>query len=431
MWTRTTIRKNLESKLSENQVAYCPNVGIIRTAKSRGFALCVPDKMSFVLSSVGNAGDADFSCLKLKVEWMLHVAAEKGHDVVVIPSWGVSYGLPALQVFSLFKDAIVSSFHNVFTHVVFSVNDEELGQTDLLSLAKSVWIQESSLKQEPPSVGSVVRQREEEYEEEEERKVSVSIKNRKHRASINAENGIMWANQGFVSSREFFTFARSIKTAAQRRPALQKSQALQDISSLMAPRIRGDAEDEDEGSNEEEDRRATLERSEKAIFTKKQKTPLQKQQRQFFDSASVPVEHEEVSDKNEESTIDTSESEHLEAKRPLLVKSERQIFRSREKRVEAAKEPVASAIEIYLTDSPIPYHPTKKQLQKTTRFHPLSSASPGMRRKEAGEAREEREGEKADTDSVPPSTLFQGDHEAKVSKKLEKTVGIKFEKNKK
>ena len=113
--------------------------------------------------------------------------------------------------------------------------------------------------------------------------------------------------------------------------------------------------------------------SDTTILTRKQTTPLQKQQRQFFDD--VPVEAEETTDINEESTFDTSESEikALEYKnKPILVKSERQIFKGKDNNGrENVKEQafIFNSIEVWLDDAPTLY-PTKKKLEKTTRFHP-------------------------------------------------------------
>jgi hypothetical protein len=57
--------------------------------------------------------------------------------------------------------------------------------------------------------------------------------------------------------------------------------------------------------------------------------------------------------------------------KPILVKSERQFFKEKENGKENGKEQafMINSIEVWLDDAPTLY-PTKKKLEKTTRFHP-------------------------------------------------------------
>jgi uncharacterized protein (TIGR02452 family) len=111
---------------------YSPDVPVLKT--DDGVPLAQPYLCSFVTSPAPNAGvvlertpdrAAELEAvMALRIELVLTVMAEHGHDAAILGAWGCGvFKNDPVTVAGLFRDALTGPFRGVFTRVVFAVLD--------------------------------------------------------------------------------------------------------------------------------------------------------------------------------------------------------------------------------------------------------------------------------------------------------------------
>lgn len=124
------IRRDWTYALPKHGGLYVPNALVYRSNESTGFKfLQTPFRLSFLLAAAPenkprdrpNTGAAFVADWKRRIDAVLGVALQKGHDSLVLGAWGCGeLGNDVQQVATLFYEALTARFRGCFKHVVFS-----------------------------------------------------------------------------------------------------------------------------------------------------------------------------------------------------------------------------------------------------------------------------------------------------------------------
>ncbi len=127
---RKNIRRDWRYALPRHGGLYVADATVLRSNESTGYKfLQAPLRMAFVLAAaplnlprdVPNLGAKFVADWRRRIDAVLAVALQKGHDVVVLGAWGCGeLGNDPRQVAELFHDAVSQRFRGCFKHVVFA-----------------------------------------------------------------------------------------------------------------------------------------------------------------------------------------------------------------------------------------------------------------------------------------------------------------------
>ncbi len=120
---------------------YAPDVQVFRTSESRGYEfLPQPKKVSFICASSlvrpvlverkkkGDLGlsEEDVKITRKKIETILSIALQNGHDAIVLSAFGCGYNKnPPRHMAQLFRQVITENFAACYRHVTFAIIDDE------------------------------------------------------------------------------------------------------------------------------------------------------------------------------------------------------------------------------------------------------------------------------------------------------------------
>ncbi len=153
IYRRTTLRLNLEDpdgvakdrewkyEIAPFGGIYAPDVQVFRSSEGRGYEfLPQPKRVSFVLASslarpelVAHKkkpgkflNEDDAKTTKKKIETILNIGLQNGHDAIVLTAFGCGYNHnPPAHIAKLFREVITQQFPACYRHVTFAIIDDE------------------------------------------------------------------------------------------------------------------------------------------------------------------------------------------------------------------------------------------------------------------------------------------------------------------
>jgi uncharacterized protein (TIGR02452 family) len=134
------VARNWTYKLPQYGGIYVPSASVIRSNEATGYKFLLnPIRLSFMLASAPlnetafkvNNDPAFLADWRKRIDSVLAVALQKGHDSVVLGAWGCGeMGNNCGQVAALFREAVTTRFRGCFKHIVFSfLHDPEAFKT--------------------------------------------------------------------------------------------------------------------------------------------------------------------------------------------------------------------------------------------------------------------------------------------------------------
>jgi len=145
---KTVAEKHIEYNIRDAGVIYAPDVLCFRKHITEGYKYCLPEKLSFILSSPVNrpkldgnkmVDKAQIERMEKKIRTVLTVAFEKKHDAVVLGAFGCGHAKNSPSaVLKIINNIISTEFPHAFKYVVFAViDDPETAQPEQKSNVES------------------------------------------------------------------------------------------------------------------------------------------------------------------------------------------------------------------------------------------------------------------------------------------------------
>ncbi len=153
IYRRTTLKLNLEDtdgvakdrewkyEIAPFGGIYAPDVQVFRSSEGRGYEyLPQPKKLAFICaSSLASPqletnkktqqkmlSDDDAKVTQRKIETILNIGLQNGHDAIVLSAFGCGYNKnPPHHIARLFREVITTQFPACFRHVTFAILDDE------------------------------------------------------------------------------------------------------------------------------------------------------------------------------------------------------------------------------------------------------------------------------------------------------------------
>jgi uncharacterized protein (TIGR02452 family) len=128
--TNKPVARSWSYQLPQHGGLYVPSASVLRSNETTGYKFLLnPVRLSFVLATAplnetpykANNDAAFVSDWKLRIDSVLAIALQKGHDSVVLGAWGCGeMGNSPAQVAALFREAVTTRFRGCFKHIVFA-----------------------------------------------------------------------------------------------------------------------------------------------------------------------------------------------------------------------------------------------------------------------------------------------------------------------
>ncbi len=158
IYRRTTLKLNLEDPdgvamerewkyvIEPLGGIYAPDVQVFRSSEGRGYDfLPQPKKLAFIcVSSLASPqletskkngqkmlNDEDAKLTQRKIETILNIGLQNGHDAIVLSAFGCGYNKnPPHHIAKLFREVITTQFPACYKHVTFAILDDDNTRLD-------------------------------------------------------------------------------------------------------------------------------------------------------------------------------------------------------------------------------------------------------------------------------------------------------------